>query len=172
MTVICCTWIYRSFLRIVLKGHPLWPTEMCGQIWNSSAPNMRSIDGAVKWGTDRLWVTFRRLNYCCDEPMFLYHRHSVLLQRMPARYWSMIMCHVWVISVVHFRSAHPPSVRPSFDDSNLYQPVERSFILTSWLIDIFLSSSCKIDLAVQSHRLKPYSDKNFNFSFQVGWKPP
>ena len=150
------------------KGFPLDQKKFVCivQNCNSTVRKIKPEDAGMKWGIDRVWATFGRLNCCCDEPLLLHHWHPVLLHQMGAcNNWSTYTWHVRVISVAHFHSAHPPSTGSSFSDSNVSQFTYRSFIQASWLLlAIFLPSFCKKDLAPQMHRLKPYNDKNFNFA--------
>ena len=58
---------------------------------------------------------------------------SISTHEMRTCNWFAYACHYWVIPMVHFRSARPPSAHHSFDDSNLSQN-KRSFIQASWVL--------------------------------------
>ena len=78
-------------------------------------------------------------------------------------------CCFFIIYVAHhFRSAHPRSARPGFDDSNLSQP-KRSFIQASRIL-ASISSFCKMVLCFRG---TGWGRRWIRISTcQVGWKSP
>ena len=111
----------------------------------------------------RVWAECWQLNCCCDEPVFLYQRHSSVRCRHIQRalvidIGTPVISELFLWLTFDLPTGLPPT---PISTAVIYRiRNDRSFRVLDHS-SVFLPSFCKIDMAVQRRRLKPYyTNKN------------